>query len=84
MPLKYWDEAFTAATYLINRLPSKVIGNSTPLERLYNQTHDYNSLKKLGVLATQIYVHIIATSSSFDLPNVFFMAIVIFTKGTNA
>ena len=48
MPLKYWDEAFIIATYLINRLPSKVIGNSTPLERLYHQKPDYNSLKIFG------------------------------------
>jgi hypothetical protein len=33
MPLKYWDEAFLAATYLINRLPTKVIHFSLPLER---------------------------------------------------
>ena len=48
MPLKYWDEAFIAATYLINRLPSKVIGNTTPLERLFHQKPDYNSLKVFG------------------------------------
>lgn len=48
MPLKYWDEAFITATYLINRLPSRVIGNSTPLERLYHQKSDYNSLKNFG------------------------------------
>ena len=48
MPLKYWDEAFITATYLINHSPSKVIGNSTPLERLYNQKPNYNSLKFFG------------------------------------
>ena len=48
MPLKYWDEAFITATYLINRFPSKVIGNSTPLERLYNQKPNYNSLNFFG------------------------------------
>ena len=48
MPLKYWDEAFIAATYLINHLPSKVIGNTTPLERLFHQKPDYNSLKVFG------------------------------------
>ena len=33
MPLKFWDEAFLAATYLINRVPSKVINHETPLTR---------------------------------------------------
>lgn len=45
MPLKYWDEAFITATYLINHPPSRVIGNSTPLERLYKRKPDYNYLK---------------------------------------
>lgn len=31
MPLKYWDQAFLTATYLINILPSKVIGYETPV-----------------------------------------------------
>jgi transposase InsO family protein len=48
MPLKYWDQAFLAATYLINRLPSRVINNSTPLERLLNQETDYSSLRTFG------------------------------------
>jgi IS30 family transposase len=37
MPLKYWDEAFLAATYLINRLPTKVLGFCSPLERLFQK-----------------------------------------------
>jgi hypothetical protein len=44
MPLKFWDEDFLATAYLINRLPSKVIDNSTPLERLFNQKPDYSTL----------------------------------------
>ena len=48
MPLKYWDEAFITATYLINHLPSRVIGNTTSLECLFHQKPDYSSLKKFG------------------------------------
>jgi histone deacetylase 1/2 len=48
MPLKFWDEAFLAATYLINRTPSKVIDFATPLERLFKQTSDYLSLRVFG------------------------------------
>ena len=48
MPLKFWDEAFITATYLINRLPSKIINNQTPLECLFHQTPDYSSLRTFG------------------------------------
>jgi hypothetical protein len=34
MPLKFWDEAFFTATFLINRTPSRVISYETPLEHL--------------------------------------------------
>ena len=52
------------ATYPINRLPSKVIGNSTPLERLYHQKPDYNSLIFLGVHALPISIHTIVKNLS--------------------
>jgi histone deacetylase 1/2 len=48
MPLKYWDQAFLTATFLINRLPSKVINDSTPLKLLFEQTADYSSLHTFG------------------------------------
>jgi hypothetical protein len=48
MPLKYWDEAFLTAAYLINHLPSKVIDNITPLERLHNQKPNYSALRTFG------------------------------------
>jgi histone deacetylase 1/2 len=44
MPLKFWDEAFITATYLINILPSKVINNTSPLERLFHKSSDYSGL----------------------------------------
>jgi hypothetical protein len=45
MPLKFWDEAFLAATYLINHTPSKVISHATPLECLYKVQPNYSSLQ---------------------------------------
>jgi hypothetical protein len=45
MPLKYWDEAFLAATYLINQLPTKVLDFSSPLEILFNEKPNYASLR---------------------------------------
>jgi hypothetical protein len=48
MPLKFWVEAFSTATYVINRTPTKLLGYSTPLEHLYNQVPDYPFLKVFG------------------------------------
>ena len=48
MPLKFWDEAFIAATYLINRTPSKVINLETPLEKLFHEKPNYHALRIFG------------------------------------
>lgn len=50
IPLKYWEDAFVAATYLnlINRTPGRVINYETPLERLFQQKSDYLSLRVFG------------------------------------
>ena len=48
MPLKFWDEEFLTATYLINLLPSKVIKFETPITRLFGITPDYKSLREFG------------------------------------
>jgi histone deacetylase 1/2 len=45
MPLKFWEEAFLAATYLINRTPSKLLQYSTPLATLFDEQPDYSSLR---------------------------------------
>jgi hypothetical protein len=68
MPLKFWDEAFITATYLINRLPSKVIHGETPLERLFHHKPDYLT---------------ILVNSNLGPNNVPFLVIVIFTKASS-
>jgi hypothetical protein len=48
MSLKFWDEAFLTATFLINLLPSKVINHDTPIERLLHSKPNYESLRIFG------------------------------------
>jgi hypothetical protein len=50
MPVTFWDEAFSTATFLINRLPTRVIDNATPLERLLGTKAkpNYDMLKAFG------------------------------------
>ncbi|CAM8893629.1 unnamed protein product [Rhodiola kirilowii] len=48
LPLRLWDEAFLTACYLINRLPSRVLDNSTPITRLLQIAPDYSFLRTFG------------------------------------
>jgi hypothetical protein len=48
MPLKYWDETFLAATYLINRTPTKILYYDTPLHKLLGATPYYSSSRVFG------------------------------------
>jgi hypothetical protein len=48
MPLKYWDEAFLAATYLINRTPTRLLSYDTPLHTLLGASQDYSSFCVFG------------------------------------
>jgi len=48
VPLKFWDEACLTAVFLINRLPSKVINDQTPFERLFGHQPDYSFLRTFG------------------------------------
>jgi hypothetical protein len=48
VPLKFWDEAFSIVTFLINRLPSHVLSFVSPYEHLFESSPDYNWLKVFG------------------------------------
>lgn len=44
MPLRFWGEVFLTAYFFINRIPSRVINQETPLQRLLGTTPDYHFL----------------------------------------
>ena len=50
MPTSYWTYAFATAVYLINRLPSPVIGNVSPYLKLFQTPPNYNKLRVFGSL----------------------------------
>uniref|UniRef100_A0A803Q3J9 Integrase catalytic domain-containing protein n=1 Tax=Cannabis sativa TaxID=3483 RepID=A0A803Q3J9_CANSA len=68
MPLHFWWEAYASAAYLINRLPTPILGNVSPYEKLYNHKPDYNLLKVFGCscfpLLTPYNTHKVAFRSS--------------------
>ena len=44
----FWDDTFQTACYLINRLPTPVLNNSSPFEKLFHTSPDYSLLKVFG------------------------------------
>ncbi|KAF5780569.1 putative RNA-directed DNA polymerase [Helianthus annuus] len=50
LPKRFWGECVLTAAYIINRLPSKTIGDKTPYEILHNQKPEYDHMKVFGCL----------------------------------
>ena len=69
------NEAFIAATYLINRLPRKVINMKNPIVHLF---------EFLGVLAGPTCAHTMHTNFSFILSDVHSLVTVTYIKASSA
>nr|KYP63540.1 Retrovirus-related Pol polyprotein from transposon TNT 1-94 [Cajanus cajan] len=50
LPLTYWPHAMTTAAYLINRLPTPILGYQSPYSKLLKISPDYHKLKCFGCL----------------------------------
>jgi hypothetical protein len=48
IPKNFWAEAALASVYLINRLPSRILGKISPFEVLHKLEPDYNRLRVFG------------------------------------
>ncbi|XP_049372613.1 uncharacterized protein LOC125837561 [Solanum verrucosum] len=59
IPLKYWGQYVLATVYLINRMPSRVLGGKSPYEKMYGSKPMLSHLRVLGCLC---YVKVLTES----------------------
>jgi len=50
LPLIFWSQAFATTVYLINRLPTKSLGLSSPYKSIFGIAPNYSNLKIFGCL----------------------------------
>ena len=48
MPKKFWVEAFSTVVFLINRTPSRILGNESPFFKLHGGHPNYHCLHVFG------------------------------------
>ncbi|KAD6454947.1 hypothetical protein E3N88_09653 [Mikania micrantha] len=72
LPIRFWGECVLTATYIINRLPSKIRENKTPYELLYGEKPSYDHMRVFGCMA--YYRNIETKGDKFEMrgkPGVF-------------
>ena len=55
LPPSFWPHALNTATYLLNILPSKLLGNLTPTHILYRKSPTYTHLRVFGCLCFPLF-----------------------------
>ena len=55
LPPSFWPHALSTATYLLNILPSKLLGNFTPTHFLYHKSPTYTHLRVFGCLCFPLF-----------------------------
>lgn len=51
VPISFWGDCVTTATFLINRTPSPLLKHKSPFNILYKKEPDYHALRSFGCLA---------------------------------
>ena len=63
LPLSFWGECVLTAVYLINRLPTPLLSNQSPYERLYSRSPKLDHLRVFGCLC---YATVVQPLQKFD------------------
>ncbi|GJR82122.1 retrovirus-related pol polyprotein from transposon RE1 [Tanacetum coccineum] len=69
VPASLWTYAFSPATYIINRLPSKLLGNKSSYELLFLSTPNYVTLDDSSVMVSPSTGLPQPSTSSIDSPS---------------
>ena len=82
VPAPFWVEAALNAIHAINRIPSAIIHNQTPYERLFGSPPDYHHLCSFGSACFILLQPLMSTTNlSLDLDFVISLVMVKLKKG---
>ena len=81
VPTPFWGEAALYALHAINRIPSPVIQNQTPYERLFGSPPAYHHLRSFDLLVSFFFSHISITNLSLGQDFVVFLAMAKLKRG---
>ena len=83
LPLSFWGDCVMTVAYIINGLPSLVLGNKEPYEILFNEVPLYNNLRLFSCLHLQAIPPKMEINFSQRGFHVFSWDILLLKKGTN-